>query len=139
MKRDPIEVFVPTGEVRRPKKGEWIKPTLTNDFISVIGDFTADKYPIYTREEIPIPEEAIGMWPAWNPPLYELRKRNDYIPFPIIPKPKVKKWIVLTRLYGGIAIKGADMFPILFNTREEVLAGANSYNAVEIEIEVEEP
>jgi hypothetical protein len=133
MKRDPIEVFVPTGEVRRPKKGEWIKSTLTNDFIFVRVDFTFDKYPIYTRTEIPIPEGSEHLACYFRG--MDHSRFSGLIPLPSLKKPKVKKWIGFFNREGSMCLRGVGMVPTLFNTKEEALSANYGYNAVEIEVE----
>jgi hypothetical protein len=49
-----IVVFVPTGEVRAPKKGEWVLNNLGN-YVPCLEDWTFP-HPIQIRHVIPIPD-----------------------------------------------------------------------------------
>lgn len=85
-------LFIETGEVRRPKDGEWVIFE-DGDFVLNIDDDYIAKYPIVTRHEIEIPEGANNATVAFQRVDGCLRGSISHVEIPIPrPKKKVKKW-----------------------------------------------
>lgn len=90
-------LFIETGEVKKPKKGEWVLDLDGEISLGYDNDYEP-KFPILTRHEIDIPEGALclKMW-ANNGDRYE----DKIADIPLThPKKMVKKWRWLLRKEG---------------------------------------
>ncbi len=132
---DCIYILVPTGEVRRPKAGEWMCDGECKYPYFQQAPVDEDKeWPIVTLHKIEIPEGAYELTTQFRgcgqtPPAV-------HIAIPKV-KRKVKKWVsFFTNSSGDLCVMGSGMTPWLFDTKEAALKGGN-HNAVEIETEEE--
>lgn len=85
-----IYVFVPTGDVRPPKKGEWCRNN-DGDIWLEGRDYCYEPGQIGTMHEIDVPEGTTQLVYGFNP-----FSRCHYPPKTIdLPRKKVKQWVHL--------------------------------------------
>jgi hypothetical protein len=77
-------ILVPIGEFRRPKVDDWFKD-MDGYFIKACMDYQSDKYSIYQRHEIDVPEGEDWLYYRFN--------HGERWSSIRMPRPKIKKWI----------------------------------------------
>lgn len=125
-------LFIETGEMKKPKDGEWYYDNNDHSITQSDRDFKFVDAPILTRHEIEIPDGATEIGYTFKTPLCGAK----FIPTPR-PKKKVKKWrwVIATK-------KGKDVGTTTHMTESElhrIYPNQKWYHRIdETEIEVEE-
>jgi hypothetical protein len=97
-----ISIFVPIGEKRIPRRGEYISGSNIDSFLRVEDEHRCLNYPIYILHEIEVPEGEDWLYYRFNH-----GKRWASIR---MPRPKVKKWYIEITSPKGRVLKLTDPY-----------------------------